>query len=175
MVSKRRFFWRLPIATGISSSNSMLNQGGAMYKKILVCLDGSKLAEQVIPHAFDIALASKARLVLFRVAAVPVAVDPRAPVVPPQVMVEPEVEATVKDYLVALAAPLVEKGVGTEAVVHLGYSAGQEIVDYTNKNSIDLIALATHGRTGLGRAVFGSVADHVLRESGLPILLIRPK
>lgn len=146
-----------------------------MYKRILVCLDGSKLAEQVIPHAFDIALSSKAKLVLFRVAAGPVIVDPGVAVVPPQITVQPEVEEAIKDYLVALAATLAERGVDTEAVAKPGYSAGQEIVDYANNNSVDLIALATHGRTGLGRTVFGSVADHVLRESGLPILLIRPK
>jgi nucleotide-binding universal stress UspA family protein len=52
---------------------------------------------------------------------------------------------------------------------------GEAIVSYADENSISLIAIATHGRSGLGRLVFGRVADFVLREAGLPILVIKPK
>jgi nucleotide-binding universal stress UspA family protein len=52
---------------------------------------------------------------------------------------------------------------------------GEAIVDYAEGHEIDLIAIATHGRSGLGRLVFGSVADFVLREAGLPILVVKPK
>jgi nucleotide-binding universal stress UspA family protein len=48
-------------------------------------------------------------------------------------------------------------------------------MEYAQDNAIDLICIATHGRSGLGRVVFGSVADIVLRKSGLPILVIKPK
>jgi len=56
-----------------------------------------------------------------------------------------------------------------------GLQVGEAIVSYANENNISLIAIATHGRSGLGRLVFGSVADFVLRETGLPILVIKPK
>jgi len=48
-------------------------------------------------------------------------------------------------------------------------------LSYAEGNNINLIAIATHGRSGLRRGVFGSVADYVLRESGLPMLVIRPR
>jgi nucleotide-binding universal stress UspA family protein len=146
-----------------------------MFKKILVCLDGSKLAEQIIPHAVDVAITHKAKMTLFRVMPLPVAVAPGAPGVPIETPMTPEVEAEAKNYLLGVAGPIAEKGISTEVVIQQGTSPGGEIVNYANENAVDLIALATHGRSGLGRAVFGSVADFVLRESGLPILLVRPK
>jgi nucleotide-binding universal stress UspA family protein len=60
-----------------------------------------------------------------------------------------------------------------KAVTLLG-KAEEAIIRYARDNQIDLIALATHGRGGLQNTLFGSVAQHVLRESGLPLLLIRP-
>jgi nucleotide-binding universal stress UspA family protein len=54
-------------------------------------------------------------------------------------------------------------------------SPGESIVSYADENGFGLIALVTHGRSGLGRLVFGSVADFIIRRSGLPILLIKPK
>jgi nucleotide-binding universal stress UspA family protein len=54
-------------------------------------------------------------------------------------------------------------------------SAGQAAVAYAQDHDIDLIALASHGHSGLGRLVFGSVAEHVLRESTKPILVIKPE
>lgn len=146
-----------------------------MFKKILICLDGSKLAEQILPHSIDIAVHMAAKLVLFRVLPLPVAMAPGATGIPVQTPMTPEVEADAKNYLLSIAGSLTGKGVSTEIVIQQGSAAGREIVDYANENSVDLIALATHGRSGLGRAVFGSVADFVLRESGLPILLIKPK
>jgi len=57
----------------------------------------------------------------------------------------------------------------------LGGSAGESIVNYAKGKKVNLIAMATHGRSGVGRTILGSVADYVVRESGLPILLIRPQ
>ena len=53
--------------------------------------------------------------------------------------------------------------------------AGEAILSYAGRNNVDLIATATHGRSGLRRGIFGSVADYVLRESGLPMLVLRPQ
>jgi nucleotide-binding universal stress UspA family protein len=77
-------------------------------------------------------------------------------------------------YLGKLAAPLRKRGIEVETVAVPG-RPGEAILDYANTNSISLIAIATHGRGGLRRAVFGSVADQVLRRSGLPVLVIRPQ
>lgn len=152
-----------------------------MLERILVCLDGSELAEQILPYATQEALAFEAELVLLQVVPEPVAFSPGIPGAGPvpvqtDTMIEVAKQASsgVKDYLEELAAPLREQGIKVETVAIIG-RAGQMIVDYAARNSIDLITIATHGRSGLGRAVFGSVADHVLRRSGLPVLLIRPQ
>jgi nucleotide-binding universal stress UspA family protein len=73
-----------------------------------------------------------------------------------------------------LAETIRESGQDVACVVLNGV-AGDVIISYAQNEPVDLIALSTHGRSGLGRIVFGSVADQVLRESGLPILVIKPQ
>jgi nucleotide-binding universal stress UspA family protein len=84
-------------------------------------------------------------------------------------------ETEAKAYLEGLAQTLRQVGLDVECVALRGLQVGGAIVDYADGHEVDLIAIATHGRSGLGRLVFGSVADFVLRKSGLPILLIKPK
>lgn len=152
-----------------------------MFKRILVCLDGSELAEQILPYAAEEAIHFEGHLVLLQVVQEPVAFSPAIPGEAPlpietEVMVEGTKEALnrAKDYLEKLAAPLRKKGIGVKTVAVPG-RADEAILDYAGTNHINLIALATHGRGGLRRAVFGSVTDRVLRESGLPVLVIRPQ
>jgi nucleotide-binding universal stress UspA family protein len=152
-----------------------------MFKKILVCLDGSGLAEQIMPYATAEATQFESKLVLLQVVQEPVAYGPAIPGEAPlpietTAMVEATKEALsrAKDYLEKLAAPLRKKGIEVKTVAVPG-RADEAILDYAGANKMNLIAIATHGRGGLRRAVFGSVADRVLRESGLPILIIRPQ
>ena len=152
-----------------------------MFEKILVCLDGSTLAEQIMPYATEQATRFQSRLVLLQVVPEPVAYSPSIPGEAPvpiqtDIMVAGAKEAlnTAKKYLEKLARSLRRKGMQVKTVAIPG-RAGQAILDYANTNSMNLIAIATHGRGGLRRAVFGSVADYVLRESGLPVLVIKPQ
>jgi nucleotide-binding universal stress UspA family protein len=152
-----------------------------MFEKILVCLDGSKLAEQILPYAVEEALHFQGKLVLLQVIPEPVAYSPGIPgtaVAPVQtdIMLEEAEEALngARNYLEKIATPLRKKGVQVEVVSILG-RAGEAILSYASNNNVDLITIATHGRSGLRRGIFGSVADYVLRESGLPILVIRPQ
>jgi nucleotide-binding universal stress UspA family protein len=78
-----------------------------------------------------------------------------------------------EDYLKGLASPLAAAGVDVSCVTLLG-RAEEAIIRYARDNQIDLIAMATHGRGGLQNTLFGSVAQHVLRESRVALLLIRP-
>jgi nucleotide-binding universal stress UspA family protein len=71
-----------------------------------------------------------------------------------------------------LAKRLQEEGVRAEAKVRYGDPV-EEILDHVTWDHIDLIAMATHGRTGLTRVVMGSVAEHVLRRTSVPMLLMR--
>ena len=148
-----------------------------MFEKILVCLDGSKLAEQILPYAVEQALRLDSKVVLLHVVVDPVVVAAGA-VIPVPASAIPEAtqeeESEARAYLDSVAKPLRQKGVDIELVTLYG-TAGEAIVRYARDKGMGLIAMATHGRSGLGRAVFGSVADFVLRESGLPILVIKPK
>jgi nucleotide-binding universal stress UspA family protein len=151
-----------------------------MFEKIMVCLDGSELAEQILPYATEEAIHCGSRLVLLRVITGSSSMPMAAAGVPAYTteavtqQMESEEQET-KAYLERLAQPLLQKGLHVECVTLHGLQIGEAIVSYADKNNIGLIAIATHGRSGLGRLVFGSVADFVLRESGLPILLVKPK
>jgi nucleotide-binding universal stress UspA family protein len=148
-----------------------------MFQKILVCLDGSKLAEQILPYAAEQAARFGSSLVLFQVVSLasvptPTGIESVPVAVPSDQLAD--VEAAARDYLNGLALPLRDKGVKLQCVTMVGHPA-ESIVSYAEENKFDLVAIATHGRSGLRRLVFGSVADYVIRKSGLPILLIKPK
>jgi nucleotide-binding universal stress UspA family protein len=152
-----------------------------MFERILVCLDGSKLAEQIMPYAAEEAIRFQCKLVLLQVVQEPVTFSPGIPGEAPvpietDTMVEETKEALsrAKNYLEKLAEPLRKRGIQVKTVAIPG-GAGEAILDYAITNNINLITIATHGRGGLRRAVFGSVADRVLRESRLPVLVIRPQ
>lgn len=139
-----------------------------MLNKILVCLDGSDLAEHVLPHVADMVRQGPTEVVLLKVLPETIGgvtgVSQKTPLT---------MQQRADEYLKALASPLEAAGARVTCVTMLG-KAEQVIVRYARENQIDLIAMATHGRGGLQNTLFGSVAQHVLRESGLPMLLVRP-
>ena len=150
-----------------------------MFEKILVCLDGSKLTEQILPYAIEEAIGFRSKLVLLQVTGTHIGpvVDAGVSAVAVEAAAQ-QMEREQKDakaYLEALAQSLREKGINAEYATLQGLQIGQTIVGYANEHAVDLIAIATHGRSGLKRLVLGSVAEFVLRESRLPILVIRPK
>jgi nucleotide-binding universal stress UspA family protein len=150
-----------------------------MFEKILVCLDGSRLAEQILPYAMEQATRFHSKVILIQAYTIPssiAAAEAQAAPVNSDLMQEEaqRLEAEAKAYLEKVAAPLREKGLDVACITLQG-TAGDAIVGYAQNEPVDLIALATHGHSGLGRVIFGSVADHVLRESGLPILVIKPQ
>jgi nucleotide-binding universal stress UspA family protein len=153
-----------------------------MFKKILVCLDGSELSEQILPYAEEQALHFNSKLVLIRVYTEPGFIGlavPGFPGVPIETQamgqqIERE-EQESKKYLKTVAERLLkQRGLTAECITLLG-TAGETIVKYSTENKVELIAIATHGRSGPGRMVMGSVADYILRHAHLPILLIRPE
>jgi nucleotide-binding universal stress UspA family protein len=76
-------------------------------------------------------------------------------------------------HLKAVAQELLDAGVNARYTIRHGSDAAAEIVDYADVNDIDLIVMSTHGRSGVGRWVLGSVASKVLRGTDKPILVIR--
>ena len=142
-----------------------------MYKRALVPLDGSSVAEAIIPFILDIAGPLDMEVVLLRV------VEPIAPMViegSRHVEVE-DVEARrtdAEEYLAPVAVELRNKGVRVESRVRRGNTT-EEIVAAARETGADLIAMSTHGRGGLGRLMFGSVAQAVLGHVDMPVLLMR--
>lgn len=152
-----------------------------MFKKILACLDGSNLAEQILPYVKAQAKSFKSKVVLLHVTAERVIVTPGIPGAPgypvqtESMLKEMEQEMFRADeYLHKLALGFKKAGIQTKCEIVEG-QVGERIVQYAKDNKINLIAMATHGRSGVGRMILGSVADFVFREAGLLILVIRPQ
>ncbi len=153
-----------------------------MFNTILVCLDGSPRAEQILPYATQQAVCCHSKVILMQVTTIPEVVTPAIPGYGPSILrpsqaaiaeVEQE-EDTAEVYLERMAQPLRDQGLEVECVSISG-TPGEVIIGYAEEENIDLIALATHGRGGLGRLVVGSVADFVLRKTGKPVLLVKPR
>lgn len=151
-----------------------------MYHRILVPLDGSPLAEVALPHAAAVARRFEASITLIQVVSItPVAtsVSPLAGSGTEAILAMEALEASeeaARDYLGQVAKRPELEGIPVQVEVARG-SPAQEIIRRAHQGDIDLIVMSTHGRSGLVRLVFGSVADQVLRQAGVPILLIRPK
>jgi nucleotide-binding universal stress UspA family protein len=135
-------------------------------KTILVPLDGSLLAELALAPAIDLARDKGAKLVLLRAAEAHTTVaDPTEA----QVAVVREAE----EYLAGVRTRVLEDGLDDiETSVWYGPPA-EAIVEAARYRLADLIVMSSHGRSGLGRLVLGSVAERVLRATPTPILLIR--
>ena len=141
-----------------------------MYKRALVPLDGSMVAEAIVPFILEIAGPLDMEVALLRVIVPtpPVLVEGGGPVVADDVE---KLRAGAEAYL-ADVAPTSARGVRVTTHVRFG-NAVAEILDGAREAEADLIAMTTHGRGGLGRLLFGSVAEAVLRQSDMPVFLMR--
>lgn len=141
-----------------------------MYKRALVPLDGSLLAEAVIPFIVAIAGPLDMAVVLLRVIEpLPVMAE-----VPSDVIAD-DLQARIRDaeeYLSPLAADLRGRGIEARWEVRRG-PAVETILTTAKSTGADVIAMTTHGRSGLGRLLFGSVAEQVLRHADVPVFLMR--
>ena len=129
-----------------------------MYQRVLVPLDGSRVAESILPFIEQIAGPLDMEVLLVRVV--------------PLTSLDILRELDAQGYLEPLVASLKAKAVRAGARVRIGDPA-TEIVAAAKEINADLIAMTTHGRTGLGRLLFGSVAEAVLRGSPIPVFLLR--
>lgn len=144
-----------------------------MYKKILVPLDGSERAEAILPHVEDLATCYDAEVILLQV------VEPGSYYVSPyDAYPEPALDDAearadlVRDYLEKQQASLQDKGIKVQCKVEHG-PVVLAIIDVARGEDVDLIAMASHGRTGLARVFYGSVAAGILHRVDRPLLLVR--
>lgn len=148
-----------------------------MYKNVVVPLDGSELAECVFPHVETVVKGCKEpNIILLRV------------VEPVRIMFGEEYPSSItfeqiqqaedlkkeeaEKYLNRISEKLAKAGIKTTVKIMSGNPA-QAIVDYVDHNNIDLVILATHGRSGVSRWIWGSVADRILRSICIPIFMVR--
>lgn len=144
-----------------------------MYDKILVLLDGSTRAETILPHVKHLAKLGKSKVILLQV------VEPSATVSTPYDVV-PYYSADLaeqwtdeaREYLEGVQEQFGELGVETTIVIAHG-PVVRSILDAAREQNADLIAMASHGRTGLASVFYGSKAAGVLQQIDRPLLLVR--
>ena len=148
------------------------SDGAAPLTKVIVPLDGSPLAEKVLPQVVELGTKMSLDIILTRAYALPPAISPDEYAGYGQELFD-QLEAEVKDYLEKKSKELSKQGLrNISYVVDLGYGA-EEIIALARKTSNNFIAMCTHGRSGVKRWVLGSVTDRVARHSGDPVLIIR--
>ena len=146
--------------------------GETALKTVVVPLDGSALAEQVVPHVADLAKKMALQVVLLRAYALPAsAVGDEFGTYTEELISGIESEA--REYLASKVDEAKQNGLtDVVPIVKFGYGA-EEIISVARETADNLVAMCTHGRSGVGRWVLGSVTERVVRHSGDPVLIIR--
>lgn len=143
-----------------------------MYKKILVPLDGSTLAEAALPHAEAIAKSEDAEIILLRVPIFPAsgffASEPSL-----AVKIHEQEQAEAVNYINAKMQELKKAHIKVSVVTQDG-AVPDTILAVAEETHADMIAMSTHGRTGVKRWLMGSVADKVVHHAHIPVMLIHP-
>ena len=148
-----------------------------MFKKIMVPLDGSELAECVIPYIEDFIDQGQVEFIVFvrviRPVINPASFDDDMAYIPEDwSRLESEKKTSAEVYLKKVVSRLKRNGIKFQTEVLVG-RIGESLIDYIKANDFDLIVIATHGRSGLNRWVRGSVADKILSASHKPILVVQ--
>ncbi|MBI3159986.1 MAG: universal stress protein [Chloroflexi bacterium] len=146
-----------------------------MFKTILIPLDGSTRAEKILPLVEELARVTQSRLLLLQIV-VPVyyVMDPQVSYVDINLEQTKFLEEEAREYLEGVCAKLSATGLSAEALVRQG-PVVETIIDVAQETSADVIAMASHGRTGLARVFYGGVAAGVLQKVDRPLLLIRSR
>ena len=145
-----------------------------MYKKILVPLDGSELAECVLPHVESIAKGCGVKNIIL-VRALEPYISSYAQVYlgdEQRKEADARAEGAAREYLDQAVSRVKLDGVEVQKQFITG-SPAESIAEYATKNDVDLIIISTHGRSGISRWVWGSVADRILRSACVPVMMVR--
>ncbi|MEW5918713.1 MAG: universal stress protein, partial [Gemmatimonadota bacterium] len=179
--------WLGSVADGlirVSPAPVLLVRGGSewpselrepIFRRVLVPLDGSDMAVEILPHVLSLATPNETTLVLFsvidpRLALQPTAVDVRFESQRIETLVE-SVRRVTEERLTRLADELRVNRVDVSLDVVVDAQPAQRILTDAEERQIDLIALATHSRRALGRFLIGGTADKVIRGAHVPVLV----
>jgi nucleotide-binding universal stress UspA family protein len=156
----------------IRASDQGKTDGEAPLKTVIVPLDGSPLAEQALPVVVDLAKTMDLQVVLVRAYALPPTISAEDYGYYSAELLD-HLESEARDYLQGKINEIKQKGIATvTSVVNTGYGA-EEIITLARNTPDNLIAMCTHGRSGIQRTVLGSVTDRVVRHSGDPVLIVQ--
>jgi len=139
-----------------------------LLRRILVPLDGSKIGEAALCYAVALARKTGAEIALIEVFE-PVSMI-GATGISYSVRDDESVRKSLLSYLDHVAGPIKNEGLKISTAVLFG-NAANKIMEYAEKNGIDLIAVSTHGRSGIGRWVFGNVTDKILHTGDVAVLV----
>lgn len=184
-------FWLGSVADGVirvSHAPVLLVRGGSewpselrepLFRRVLIPLDGSDVAEEILPSALSLATPNETTLAFFTV------VDPRLGLQPTAVDVRPEsqkmysfvesVRRGTEERLTRLAGKLRIDRIAVSVDVVVDAHPAQRILTYAQERQVDLIALTTHSRRALGRILMGGTADKVIRGAHVPVLVLHPR
>ncbi len=146
-----------------------------MYKKILVPLDGSVRAEKILSHVEHLALPNQSEVIFLQVVRPIVVSDGYKGILVDKS--QQESRRSLDDsleYLSGIEGKFRERSILTKKIVEIG-SVVETIIQIAQQQNIDLIAMASHGRSGLARMFYGSVAAGLLKCIDRPLLLIRSR
>ena len=150
-----------------------------MYERILVPLDGSKIGEAALPYVEELvpklSPEVKVEIILLQVVSsmthYVVAGEAATSIYYTEKEME-QIQQEARDYLNKVGEDIRSERVSVEIRVEVG-AAAEEIIKAADEIGADLIAMSTHGRSGISRWAFGSVTDHVLRGGHKPVLVVR--
>jgi nucleotide-binding universal stress UspA family protein len=143
---------------------------------LILPLDGSHLAEKIFPHVIYLANSLRLEVVLIRTYTLPTTGYFLATGVSPPAIGElaEKIRAEATEYLQVKVEELQAEGIEKVSFVAVEGKGPEEIIDLARKTANNMVAMSTHGRSGIGRWVLGSVTDRVVCYSGDPVLVIRP-
>ena len=143
-----------------------------MYKRILLTLDGSAMAEQALPVAVSHAKKFNSNLYLLRVIG-PLTKSYQTSMATLSAFerTEEQLRVIAEEYLEGIAQNLRKDDVDTKVATRIGIPYKQ-IIEFSNQNNIDLIVMCTRGESGITRWMLGSNADHVVRGSKVPVFVV---
>ncbi len=139
-----------------------------MLERILIPLDGSPVAEAVLPQVGRLLKRQDSEVLLVHAVSIPPIPDVN------YALLAGEPKAEAEKYAAGVEARLAAEGVRVRSIVKVGYPA-DVILDAVEKERATMVAMSTHGRSGLSRWVFGSIAEKVLRVCPVPVLLLRSR
>jgi nucleotide-binding universal stress UspA family protein len=145
----------------------------ASLKRIVAPLDGSKLAELALPHAAELARTLGLEIVLVRAVSLPAPVYSAEEYTPNLEELWDQIKKEAQEYLDEKLRQLKAQGLEKVSAVAVEGFAADKIIDVARQKPESLIAMSTHGRSGVGRWVLGSVTERVVRHSDDPVLIVR--